>query len=111
MKPFHKNLKILTLGNQIFYNNVLFIYDSLNKKVNPNIFHNFFKKCNEVHNYQTRGALTDQLAVPKVSHAFGLKSVFYKMVSNWNQFLKNSFRNQSSLDISRTKFIETLKIY
>lgn len=55
VKPLHKKLKILTFEKQVYFNDVLFVYDCLSK-LNPKIFNDILQKSSKAHWYQTRGA-------------------------------------------------------
>jgi len=87
----------------------MFVYDSLSK-INPVVFHSFFTKSDEIHNFRTRAATFDQLAVPRIFTAsFGSDSVFYRSIINWNKFSKDNFPNTSPLDLVRPKFESFVK--
>jgi hypothetical protein len=105
----YNNLQILPLDKQVFFLNIMFVYDSLSKN-NPAIFHNFYTKSIDNHNHRTRAAASAQLAVPRISTAsFGSNSLFYRSIINWNKFTKDNFPNKSPLDLERSKFVNFVK--
>lgn len=111
VQPLYKELNILPLSKQVYYNNVLFVYDSLSK-INPIIFHTSFQRTNTLHDHHTRGAHTDQLIKPVVNtQAFGINSIYFKLIQNWNEFIKSAFPQSSPLHKDRPEFISTLKSF
>jgi len=105
----YNNLQVLPLDDQVLFQNIMFVYDSLSK-INPIVFHSFFTKSDEIHNFRTRAATFDQLAVPRIFTAsFGSDSVFYRSIINWNKFSKDNFPNTSPLDLVRPKFESFVK--
>ena len=100
-KPLYKNLKILRFKDQLQVQNFLLAHDFYNKNL-PDSFDKLFRLAINVHDHNTRFALSMHFSLPKVrtSH-HGIKSITYQSVSAWNRFI-NIFQSSSLYDQSKS---------
>ena len=107
----YKNLKILRLESQVVFNNIIFVYDCLSKQ-SPEAFHTFFTPTRTSHQYETRNFHRDSLVVPSFSTVtYGLYSTNYRMIKNWNDYIKKEYPNKSPLLEKRCDFVKKLKYF
>ena len=89
-KPLFQSLNILTVHNLTFSNNIILIYQILNKNSPLEIQSSFNLKYIS-NSHSTRGCTNKLLAKPKVKTTnYGLNSIIYQSISNWNT-LQNYF--------------------
>ena len=79
----------MELKEILLYNNCIFAYDQINENL-PENFKNLFLTAENQHNYNTRGTTNKTIIKTTInSTTYGLNSVQYRAVSEWNQISKN----------------------
>ena len=85
--PLYLKSKILKFNDNINLLNFIFVYDSLKNNL-PTIFNNKFTRVNKYHNYNTRNAIQNKVALPKIkTQIYGIKSIKFQCSSSWNFFI------------------------
>ena len=99
--PIFKNLSILKLSDNVKFQNLLHIYDSINSKL-PSVLNNIYQYLDSTHSYRTRNSLKPILSLPKVdTTVYGLNSIEYKSITAWNNLI-NDHALIKFYDISRS---------
>ena len=107
----YKRLKILPFEKQVHFNNIMFVFDSL-CSLHPDIFTNFFPLARLFHNYNTRNVNRDAVVMPNVNTvSYGIYSTYYKLIQDWNEYIKLNYTNMSPLNLTRKKFIKKLTLH
>jgi len=60
------------------------VYKHINNEL-PDIFTNYFKDINFVHNYNTRAKTNRNMFLPRKNNNYGKFGVKYSAVLNWNE--------------------------
>ena len=102
--PLFKESNILNLRDTILLNNLLMVFDHVNKNL-PCAFTNYFSFNNTNHQYETREL---NINVPRVkTFLYGSKSIKLNTIRQWNR-MKTDFKKNTN-KISRAQFIKILK--
>ena len=102
-----KELKIIRLKDKVNLLNCSFVFDHLKGNL-PDEFSEYFKKTAEQHSYNTRGSSKGHLVKTMVnSTKYGLNSVKYRAISDWNKLTQHTKYNVNLL--TKRKFMNTLK--
>ena len=97
--PLFKNLEIIKLHDHIQCQNIIFIYQILNKRISEHLI-STFRIISFDHNYPTRGNLNEDFRFPLYNTiSFGKMSVKYQSLKSW-QMIKLQFPNLKISDLS-----------
>jgi hypothetical protein len=97
--PLFKNLEIIKLHDLIQCQNIILIYQILNKRISEHLI-STFRIISFDHNYPTRGNLNQDFRFPLYNTIyFGKMSVKYQSLKSW-QMLKLQFPNLNMSDLS-----------
>ena len=103
--PIYKESKIMKLHDIIATNNLTLAHDQINKNL-PNNFENLFTPKHNQHQHSTRKLNLD---VPQVkTQTYGSNSITLCAIREWNK-TQNEINNTNLTDLSRAKFIQTVK--
>ena len=114
--PLYCKSKILKFSDNIKLLNFIFVYDSLKNNL-PSILNNNFTRVNRYHTHNTRYAIKNTVALPKIkTQIYGIKSIKFQSSSSWNFFIgkypdKQLFNQTRSLckKIITRNFLENYK--
>ena len=85
--PLYLKSKIIKFSDNIKLLNFIFVYDSLKNNL-PTILNNNFTQVNKYHNHNTRYAIQNTVALPKIkTQIYGIKSIKFQSSSSWNFFV------------------------
>ena len=92
----HNDLHVLQVRDVLTQEITSFVNKYLNKKL-PAIFEGYYKKFNEIHDYNTRGS-TNTLIIPKYKTELDKKTVKIYGCTAWNELSNEvkSIENQKS---------------
>jgi len=98
--PLYRKSRILKFSDNITLLNFIFVHDSLKNNL-PTILNKNFTLVNNIHNVNTRYAVLNKVALPKIkTQIYGIKSIKFQSSSSWN-FFTGKYPNKALLD--RTK--------
>ena len=107
-EPLYNQLKINNLKSNIILNNCLFVFDELANNL-PDVFDQFFKPFEELHNHNTRGSQQYLLNITKTNNQmFGSNSIKIKLINDWNKMIHKIHFNSGNL-LKRNEFIKLVK--
>ena len=86
----HNDLHALKVSDIFFQEIASFVCSYLNNKL-PVIFEGYFRRFNEVHQYETRGC-RNSLILPKYKSDIGRKTVKHRGCTAWNE-ISNELKN------------------
>ena len=115
--PLYKESNILKFTDNIKLLNFMYVYDCTRNEV-PSVLQNNFTPISNIHTYNTRSAIQNQMSVPKVNtQIYGVQSINFQSVKLWNfmvcKFSEKNLQLQSKSfckKIRRDYFLESYKL-
>ena len=105
--PIFVGLGILKLRDFIVIQNCLFAHDALNHSA-PKCFHDYFIPAKNISGISTKSSDLGCLFVPPSNTIrYGINSITYKCISNWNSMCKLLKLNLSSVSRPKLKYLLT----